>query len=288
MAHAGRRTRDRRAAVIIRAGLPSVGGALARTAARLGAHTLVSAGSLYRDGWRSPGASAYHLRPALDSGGFTAMRAGGYRWSVAEYVEFVATNGGDGAQPIPWSWWAAMDYCCEPEIAPNRAEVQRRMAATVASYQETLEHLAWWRGEGDAETPDPVPVLQGRTVADYLWSADATAEVRALPTLVGVGSVCRRPVGEIVAIVDALDRALPGHVRLHLFGAKGAALPHLAAYDRVASVDSMAWDYRARRAAHDDGRANTVADRAVELERWLEVQHDRVADAERQLRLWSA
>ena len=50
--------------------------------------------------------------------------------------------------------------------------------------------------------------------------------------MVGVGSVCRRhlhgPDG-LIAIMGALDRVLPSGTVVHLFGAKGNALPALAA-----------------------------------------------------------
>jgi len=47
--------------------------------------------------------------------------------------------------------------------------------------------------------------------------------------------------------VEALDRVLPSGVGLHLFGVKGTALRFLSDHPRIASVDSMAWDFAARR-----------------------------------------
>jgi hypothetical protein len=47
------------------------------------------------------------------------------------------------------------------------------------------------------------------------------------PSLVGVGSVCRRQLsGEIglMRVIDTLEGILPSHVQLHLFGIKSAAL----------------------------------------------------------------
>ncbi len=61
---------------------------------------------------------------ALDSGGFVAMkRYGGYRWTAMEYALF--------AEEMRPTWWAAMDACCEPEIARDAAAVQGRIRQTV-------------------------------------------------------------------------------------------------------------------------------------------------------------
>ncbi len=289
----------------------------------LGAKILISAGSLYRPdrGWLRAPITAWSTSPALDSAGFTAMvKFGGYRWSVEEYVERIVMNfAGEGMRddgydralmPCPWSWWSPMDYCCEQAIAPNRAEVVRRIRMTVESYVETLEALQGWRDEGENTTPDPLPILQGRRPADYVTCArelaaaiDATdpcccatgdpedceatfhRDRPGLPALVGVGSVCTReatgPEG-VLGVLDALDRELNPAVKLHLFGAKGDLLqqPGFAPYvGRIASVDSSAWDEAARHAAHEVRRRTgdmdfpcTVEFRTTHLRRWFKAQ----------------
>ena len=270
---------------LIYIGLPYASrGKLTAAVQELGALSLLSMGAFWRDGeLRTPSGSVWHLSAALDSAGFTAMVLGGYRWTVAEHVAFVVCNGGDSSRPFPWLWWSAMDYCCEPEIADNRAEIERRIALTVETYRETLEELDWWRAEGDTDTPDPMPVLQGRTPADYLRCAEQLATVcrdGRLPTLVGLGSVCRRelrgPDG-LLTLLSALDRGLPAGVRLHLFGVKGALLEHLGPYlHRIASVDSAAWDFRARKAAHIEGKPCDVEHRAEHLRAWYCTQRSKL------------
>lgn len=246
----------------IHVGLPYTGiSAMSMAASAEAAPVLFSAGSMFRkeEGLSRLGMAPWSACSVIDSGGFVAMKMfGGYRWTVEEYVDAVVTNCWRGHLPFPWKWWAAMDLCCEPEIAKDRKEVIARVEGTARLYEETLEHLDWWRGEGDTETPDPMPVLQGWKPEDYLLSVSLLEAVRAangrepLPRLVGVGSVCRRDIhGEdgLLNILDMLDLELPDHVELHLFGVKGVALKHLGALaDRVASIDSEAWDYAARRA----------------------------------------
>lgn len=250
---------------------------------------LVSAGGFWRDregGFRRVQLEAWAHDVAIDSGGFVAMMQGGYRWDVSEYVRWVLTGaptnaaskyGGHSVMPFPWAWWAAMDFCCEQEIAPDRAEVRRRMALTWETFAETCEEVAWHRGEGWGAdcAPWPMPTLQGRTPADYLISAEQIAARHpdgGLPALVGLGSVCRRdlhgPEG-LIPVLDALHEALPGGVRLHLFGVKGEALAHLGRWPgRMASADSMAWAYRARMAARDAGVPCDMKLKAATLREW--------------------
>ena len=287
----------------------------------LGAGALISAGSLYRPdrGWATAPITAWSVGPALDSAGFVAQaRFGGYRWSIAEYVERVVANFAGGgrdedpprwALPFPWAWWSAPDFCCEAEIAPDRAEVSARIAATVDAYGETLTELEGWRGEGENVVPDPLPILQGRTPEDYVSCAEALAEtidahhpctcpsgdvegcpatwhreVHGLPALVGLGSVCRRPLHGpegLIAVLDALHAALPKYIKLHLFGIKTFGLQHLGRYgDRVASVDSVAWDRAARWDALKAGVSNDLQHRTGALRRWFasQQQHQRAGE----------
>jgi hypothetical protein len=91
-----------------------------------------------------------------------------------------------------------------------------------------------------------IPVVQGWTLLDYLACVDryaaAGVELATVP-LVGLGSVCRRQAtGEIGAIAAELARA---GLRLHGFGVKRRGLARYA--DHLASADSLAWSYAARR-----------------------------------------
>lgn len=297
----------------VRIGVPKATGAVFAAAP---GPILLSAGALWDPGterFRAPPAALWGRDVALDSGGFVAMMMhGGYRWSVAQYVELVvrgrslAARAGEedadiGGLGAPWSWWSAMDYCCEPEIAKDRREVERRMALTVERYVDCLNELGRWREEGDTQTPDPMPILQGRTPDDYVRSAAALAQAiddahpcscpcpsgdpdcaapwhrthAGLPEIVGVGSVCRRSLrGDdgILRVVGALDQALPAHVRLHLFGVKSSALAALAGHPRIASVDSQAWGTAARTQAVQTGTACTNAMKIESMTHWAASQ----------------
>jgi hypothetical protein len=181
------------------------------------------------------------LRPAscrwaLDSGGFTELSMHG-RWVTAAsaYAEAVA---GYAATVGGLDFAAPQDWMCEPAMTERTGlSVREHQERTVASYLE-LRELA----------PDLpfIPVVQGWQMADYLRCLalyeSAGVDLASLPR-VGLGSVCRRQsTAEISVIVAELARR---GLRLHGFGVKTGGL-HLYGHT-LASADSMAWSYAARR-----------------------------------------
>ena len=195
-------------------------------------------------GWRRNLKNLEGADVALDSAGFVAWaKYGDFRWTVDSYVELAASH--------DWTWWAQMDACVEDEVAGSPDIVRLRQAETVRLYGEC-------RSRADQVGIDPpMVVLQGRTPADYIWHAREVLDGSEL--LIGVGSMCRRNLrGEdgLAAVVAALDAYLPAWTTLHLFGVKAEGIAALGAHNRVAWVDSMAWDDGARRCANGiQGRA---------------------------------
>ena len=220
--------------MMIRLGIPASFQRFSAVARDLNAPVLVSANALRRraGGFRQPSIELFSgCNVALDSAGFVAMvRYRGYPWSTSDYVRLAKSH--------PWAWWAAMDYCCEPEVARDRAEVRARIASTVRHHGECCACA------DDLGVAAPLPVLQGWFPDDYERCVD---QLDVDAPLIGVGSVCRREPAAIEAIVNRLDAVLPSSTRLHLFGVKGSSVAALRGHRRVASVDSMAWDYEARR-----------------------------------------
>ncbi|PJG47247.1 hypothetical protein CAF53_02580 [Sphingobium sp. LB126] len=211
----------------------------------------------------------------LDSAGFVAMkRYGGFAWSIDQYFQL--------ASAFPFRRIASLDYCTEHEIAEDREEVLDRISRTIRANRDCRDRAA------DLGLQDRfMPVLQGRTPADYERCADGLWWSMRPGAVVGVGSMCRREVGGpngLVAVVDHLDSILPRGVRLHIFGAKGAALPWLKAFgDRVASIDSQAYGVAARRDAYR--RRISKSDKLVadHLQRWCERQFERLDEPARRI-----
>ena len=260
--------------ILVRAGVPLTGGTLVEYAKARGLPVLMSANAFAKraprdhpegrrfEGFKQNLSVLDGMDIALDSAGYVATRLyGDYEWTAEAYVALAAAR--------PWSWWSSLDFCMEPEVASDEAMRRIRLAATAVNYGRCT------RLAREAGIADPLPVLQGWEVGEYLTCVDWMPLVE-WPALVGVGSMCRRPVhgpNGVLAIVEALDKVLPAHCRLHLFGVKSTALAYLAGHvhevagaSRIGSIDSLAWDAAAR-AGCRTGRSMAI--RIGYLERWL-------------------
>ena len=235
----------------------------------------------------------HELDLALDSGGFVSGMlfkkkgkqrgiAGIYPWSLSQYVELANSMG--------VNWWSQPDFCVEEAIAETREEVDYRINATATMLEATLRLVYEWQNElaktcsstTVANMIKPcVPIVQGFTISDYQRSADMLMQVWSrwqpwldAPTLIGVGSVCRRsvkhPVHGLNAILAGLEGLIPESSRVHCFGVKGTVLSELKMLPWVASADSMAWDFGARVKARKAGCSNTMAHRSREMSEWMQ------------------
>jgi len=168
----------------------------------------------------------------VDSGGYSLMLDTGEHDPVSEYFDFIER----------WdpSVVALQDYPCEPEIL-------ERYGRSVRDHQEltierAAENLAYMDQHGiDAE---PMAVLQGWEVDDYLRCIDRFRDAGVLTDRIGIGSVCRRGAAEDIRdIITAVRAELPDR-RIHAFGVKQSILNHRDARRALDSVDSAAWYYQ--------------------------------------------
>ena len=281
-------------------GIPHGADAFIKTAHQLDSPVLVSANALWNERNQRfqnfDKLAGLDVPIALDCGGFVAMaRYGRYRWSIQDYV-WLATE----MRP---AWWSAMDYCCEPEIAKNRAEVKTRVHRTAFSLAETLaavihhnRTLPGWKASA------PTPVIQGWKPDDYIESIRLTDQVLAdplaneagmsgpggWPSLVGLGSVCRRQLSGpdgLFAILNRIEEHLPTHVKLHLFGVKSKAAELLRDHPRIASTDSMAWNFTARWEAFDKKMPKNQEFLASHMATWIRKQRCRLENPQLQLEI---
>jgi hypothetical protein len=170
---------------------------------------------------------------ALDSGGFTELNLHG-RWVTTEdeYVEAVHRYQ-DEIGNLEWA--APMDWMCEPFVI-------EQTGLTVEAHQRlTVENYLRLKDQGPF-----IPVLQGWELHDYLRCVDLYSQYGVDLTevpLVGVGSVCRR---QSTAEIGWIFRTLSGMgIACHGFGVKKAGLRAYGEY--LASADSLAWSYNARK-----------------------------------------
>ena len=287
----------------MRVGIPHSGGKLAINAFNSGYKALVSASAFWNSRQQRFVMPEYtplmDLDWALDSAGFVACMqwkakgaqrgmAGVFPWTYAEYLEFAALSGA--------TWHSSPDLACEPQIASNDEEVDYRVRATATLLEGMLQILYEWQNalvrEGASASTianmlrPPVPILQGFEKGAYLKSLDLTMQVwerwqpwLAPPALMGLGSVCRRPLAHpdhgLFSVLSAVHGSLPEGVRLHCFGVKGAqSIGRLKEFQTngvplVASMDSMAYDLSARIKAHQQCISNTFMHRCDEMNTWM-------------------
>lgn len=175
----------------------------------------------------------------LDSGGFSELALfGAWRTGVDEYADAVARYQREIGGLV---WAAPQDWMVEPSMLA-------RTGLTVRDHQErTISNYLALRDRGPF-----IPVLQGWTPRDYhrhveLYAA-AGVELEALP-LVGLGSICRRQ--QTTETARLISRLSSDGLALHAFGLKTQGLGKIGW--ALASADSMAWSYRARRAGRQPG-----------------------------------
>lgn len=173
---------------------------------------------------------------ALDSGGFSELSLlGAWATTPETYVAAIARYA-EGVGRLQWA--APQDWMCEPPmLARTGLDVAEHQRRTVANYLR-LQELA--------PAVPVIPVLQGWTAGEYLRCVEryerAGVDLRAAP-LVGLGSICRRQ--DSTEAADLVECLADLGLRLHGFGLKMAAVAAIG--DLLASADSMAWSYSARR-----------------------------------------
>lgn len=171
---------------------------------------------------------------ALDSGGFTELQMHrGWLTTPREYAS-EARRWMDAIGLMQWA--APQDWMCEERMLKltglSVAEHQQRTVTNYLELRTIAPDVPW------------IPVLQGWGASDYMRHVEdyerAGITLRTQP-LVGIGSVCRRQsTGMACELVQKLTR---GGIRLHGFGFKIRGL----AKAPLASADSLAWSYNARR-----------------------------------------
>lgn len=182
----------------------------------------------------------------IDSGAFTELaRHGRYRHPVEDYATELYRLFADGVVDIRGV--VAQDYMCEPAmLARTGLSIWTHQRLTVARYDALLAELdRLFSGS----CPFPlVPVLQGYAPGDYARHVHRYGKRLVSGMWVGVGSVCKRN-GTPQAIVEILRaiKSVRPDLQLHGFGLKRTALEDPAVRSLLASADSMAWSFAARR-----------------------------------------
>jgi hypothetical protein len=175
-----------------------------------------------------------------DSGGYSFIKGKGeYQTTNAEYLDYVEKH-----HPHRF---ALRDYPCEPDVLEKHGRtVSDHQHMTVEAHSELLDQV-----EDRGIKSEPMSVIQGWETPEYLNHIDMLREAGALTDVVGVGSVCRRnATADILAVLNAVSDCLSGSAKMHAFGVKTDVLRGNYP-DRLKSVDTHSYDYRARYHAID-------------------------------------
>jgi hypothetical protein len=116
-----------------------------------------------------------------------------------------------------------------------------------------------------------LPVLQGYAPEDYARHLTMYGSRLARGAWVGVGSICKR--NDNPRAVEAVLLAIAGErpdLRLHGFGLKATALRSALVFDLLATADSMAWSYHARKQGRNGNDWR-------EAKRWMRGNPERAA-----------
>lgn len=172
----------------------------------------------------------------MDSGAFTEVaRNGGFRDGPELYVETVnrlAENGGMSAA-------VTQDWMCEPFVVEKTGlTVREHQKRTVDRYV----HIA------SLANVYIMPVIQGYEPEEYAQCVEDYGEILTNGMWVGVGSVCKRSgkPEQITRVLRAIHAERPD-LRLHGFGVQLRALKNSDVREELATADSMAWSFNARR-----------------------------------------
>lgn len=186
------------------------------------------------------------VRVLVDSGAFTELNLHGkYRHSVDEYAAELHRLYIEGVVQIEAA--VAQDYMCEPfMLAKTGMTIEQHQQLTIERYDALLAALE--RLFGGAVPFPVVPVLQGYSPSDYVRHLVAYGDRLKPGMWVGVGSVCKRngTPEAIAAVLTAIKAARPD-LRLHGFGVKKTSLLNAVVRSLLATADSMAWSFAARK-----------------------------------------
>ncbi len=194
----------------------------------------------------------------VDSGAFKELeKFGEYRASVEVYAARLRRLHNLGVARIVIA--VSQDYMCEPFML-------KRTGLTVADHQRlTIERYdALFEATGDLPIPI-MPVLQGYEPEEYVAHLHAYGSRLTPGMWVGVGSVCKRNAhpSQVAAVLRAIHLVRPD-LLLHGFGVKLTALKDSEVRDLLATADSMAGFYAARRQGRNSNswlEAKAFADR---------------------------
>lgn len=196
----------------------------------------------------------------IDSGGYSFLKnKGEYNRTNREYINYVYTYSPN--------YFSLRDYPCEKDLLTDlNRNVKDHQKKTNEKHRELLELFESW---GKNVESQPVSVIQGQTIDDYLRHYDQLKENGLLTDYCAIGSLCgRKKVEEIRQIVIKLKQEIPNRIKLHGFGIKKSSLKYKSVLKSLDSADSNAWDVGGSSIPQIDGRVS-----GGKRKSWLDSMH---------------
>ena len=175
----------------------------------------------------------------IDSGGYSTLASNPeYESSVEEYVDYL-TKYEDRIER-----YVLRDWACEPDLLREwDRDVRQHQNWTIR------DHVACREQVNDRGLDmEPVAVLQGYELEDYLWHYEYLRQHGLLTDHLGIGSICRRgQEQQMQSLLLQVRQEIPDRITLHGFGVKKTVLEDPDVVDALDTVDSNAWENRVSR-----------------------------------------
>lgn len=200
-------------------------------------HLMVSWRTRNNQVWKGP-------RWMIDSGGApkTIIANNGHPDSIHDYIEWLRsppTRYGDDLSEVDLERFALRDWPCEPEV-------QRALGLSVRElqYRTLVDHINMMDVlERENLNMEPVAVLQGWEIEDYLACIDLYRDHGLLTDQLAIGTLCGRQNTTIIENTSfRIAKNLPSRISLHGFGVKQSALRDPVTLRVFDTVDTAAWD----------------------------------------------
>jgi hypothetical protein len=206
----------------------------------------------------------------IDSGGYSVQKKfHEYPTSIDAYVQYLLEH----EEEI--ELYALRDWACEPSLL-------RDAGRSVRTHQEWTirDHVYCLEAAEDAGlNADPVAVIQGHDLEEYIWAFEYLQEHGLASSTLGVGSILRpHKTSEVRTIIQGLREAIPAKYDLHGFGISKTVLEDPATYQALDSADTTSWHAKAVHARVTDPE---WADRVPAWVRTLQAYigyHNQLAD----------
>ena len=180
----------------------------------------------------------------IDSGGYSVQKKfNHYPTSIDDYVAYLSEYDDQIEKYTLRDWACALDLLRDAD-----RDIRTHQEWSIRDHVYCLE-----AAEDAGLTAEPVAVLQGHDIEEYLWSFDYLKEHGLASPTLGIGSILRpNKTSEVRAIIQELRDAIPSKYALHGFGISKTVLEDAETLWTLDSADTTSWQSKAAHARVTD------------------------------------